>query len=154
MILSCPMNKSMLANNFKIAFRTFRNNKLFSFINIAGLAIGISASLVIYLIVQYEYSFDKFHKDGDRIYRVVSEIKYPDLTINNSGVPVPTDKGMRQDISGIELQTHFITPYEFKVAIPLPGNQSPAVFKQQRILFMLINIILICLNIPGWQGHH
>ncbi len=57
----------MLANNFKIAFRTFRNNKLFSFINIAGLAIGISASLVIYLIVQYEYSFDKFHKDGDRI---------------------------------------------------------------------------------------
>ncbi|MBK9678479.1 MAG: ABC transporter permease [Saprospiraceae bacterium] len=126
------MNKSMLANNFKIAFRTFRNNKLFSFINIAGLAIGISASLVIYLIVQYEYSFDKFHKDGDRIYRVVSEIKYPDLTINNSGVPVPTDKGMRQDISGIELQTHFITPYEFKVAIPLPGNQSPAVFKQQK----------------------
>ncbi|HQW57069.1 MAG TPA: hypothetical protein PK076_13120, partial [Saprospiraceae bacterium] len=65
-------------------------------------------------------------------YRVVSEIKYPDLTINNSGVPVPTDKSMRQDISGIELQTHFITPYEFKVAIPLPGNQSPAVFKQQK----------------------
>jgi hypothetical protein len=66
----------MLNNYFRVAFRSFRNHKLFSLINIGGLAIGISASLVIYLIVQYEFSFDKSHKDGDRIYRAVSEMKF------------------------------------------------------------------------------
>ncbi|WP_295798809.1 hypothetical protein [Mucilaginibacter sp.] len=62
----------MIKNYFKIAFRSFRQHKLFTLINVVGLSIGISTALVIYLIVNYDYTFDKFHKDGDRIYRVVS----------------------------------------------------------------------------------
>lgn len=122
----------MLKNYFTIALRNFWRHKVFSLINIFGLAIGISASLVIYLIVQYEFSFDKFHKDGDRIYRVVSKIEFPDLTIHNSGVPVPTAKAIRNEVTGLEGVTHFITPYNIKVAVPLTGNQSPAVFKKQK----------------------
>ncbi len=61
----------MLKNYFLVALRAFRRNKVFSFINIVGLSIGISASLVIYLLVQYDFSFDKFEKDGARIYRVI-----------------------------------------------------------------------------------
>jgi len=122
----------MLSNYFRIAFRSFRNHKLFSLINIGGLAIGISASLVIYLIVQYEFSFDKFHKDGDRIYRVVSEMKFPDLTINNSGVPAPTSRAVRDEATGIDLVTHFNTAWELKVSVPIPANQSPAVFRHQK----------------------
>jgi len=80
----------MFRNYFTVALRNFQGNKIFSLINIAGVAIGISASLVIYLIVQHEFNFDKFHKDGDRIYRVVSKIEFPDLTIHNSGVLVST----------------------------------------------------------------
>jgi hypothetical protein len=68
----------MVKNYLKIAFRNFRHNKIFSFINIVGLAIGISASLVIYLIVSYDFSFEKFEKDRGRIYRVVSDMKFPD----------------------------------------------------------------------------
>jgi hypothetical protein len=45
---------------------------LFSLTNISGLVIGISASLVIYLVVQHEWSYEKFHKGGDRIFSVVS----------------------------------------------------------------------------------
>jgi ABC-type antimicrobial peptide transport system permease subunit len=104
---------------------------MFSLINIAGLAIGISASLVIYLIVQHELSYDKFHKDGDRIYRVVTKIEFPDLTIHNSGVPVPTANAMRSDVTGIENLTHFMTVAQ-KVSVPLAGVQSPAVFKSQK----------------------
>lgn len=74
----------MFKNYFTVALRNFQRNKIFSLINIAGLAIGISASLVIYLIVQHEFNFDKFHKDGDRIYRVVSKMEFPDMTIHNS----------------------------------------------------------------------
>lgn len=100
-------------------------------INIAGLAIGISASLVIYLIVQHEFNFDKFHKDGDRIYRVVSKIEFTDLTIRNSGVAVPTVKATRSEITGLENVTHFITANEMKVSVPITGNQSPATFRNQ-----------------------
>jgi ABC-type antimicrobial peptide transport system permease subunit len=122
----------MLSNYFRVAFRSFRNHKLFSLINIGGLAIGISASLVIYLIVQYEFSFDKFHKDGDRIYRVVSEMKFPDLTINNSGVPEPTSRAVREEATGIDLVTHFNEAWELKVSVPIPANQSPAIFRHQK----------------------
>jgi len=121
----------MLKNYFTIALRNFQRNKIFSLINISGLAIGISASLVIYLIVQHEFNFDKFHKDGDRIYRVVSKMEFPDMTIHNSGVPVPTVAAARNDITGLEAVTHFITSYGIKVSVPLAGNQSPAIFRNQ-----------------------
>lgn len=121
----------MFKNYFTIALRNLKRNKIFSLINIAGLAIGISASLVIYLIVQHDLSYDKFHKDGHRIYRVVTKIEFPDLTIHNSGVPVPTANAMRKDVTGIENLTHFITVAQ-KVSVPSPGNQSPAVFRNQK----------------------
>ena len=121
----------MFKNYFTIALRNFQRKKVFSLINIAGLAIGISASLVIYLIVQHEFNFDKFHKDGDRIYRVVSKIDFTDLTIRNSGVPVPTVKATRSEITGLETITHFVTANEMKVSVPITGNQSPAVFRNQ-----------------------
>ena len=65
----------MLKNHLTISFRNIWRNKFFSFIHIFGLSIGISASLVIFLIVKYEFSFDKFEADGDRIYRVVMDMK-------------------------------------------------------------------------------
>ncbi|HBE40527.1 MAG TPA: hypothetical protein DDW27_04865 [Bacteroidales bacterium] len=54
----------------KIGFRTILKNKLFSLINIVGLATGITAFLLIFLYVRYERSFDRFHRDSDRIYRL------------------------------------------------------------------------------------
>jgi len=57
----------MLKNYFILAIRNFWKQKIFSLINVSGLAIGISAALVIYLLVQYDFSFDKFHKRGNSI---------------------------------------------------------------------------------------
>ena len=54
----------MFKNYLVVAFRNFWRKKVFSLINIAGLAIGISAALVIYLIVQHEFSYEKFQKTG------------------------------------------------------------------------------------------
>src|SRR4030095_17036385 len=116
----------MLKNYFTVAFRNLQRNKIFSLINIAGLAIGISASLVIYLIVQHEFSFDTFHKDRLLIYRVVSRIDFPDLTIHNSGVPVPTVKAARNEVTGLEAITHFVTEGAVKVSVPLTGTKSPS----------------------------
>ena len=67
---------SMFRNYFITAFRSFWRNKAFTAINVLGLSIGISAALVIFLIVYYEFSYDRFEKDGDRIYRVVLDAKF------------------------------------------------------------------------------
>jgi putative ABC transport system permease protein len=121
----------MIKNYFAIAFRNFLRNKIFSLINILGLAIGISAALVIYLIVQYEFSFEKFQKDKESIYRVVSDMGFPGQLFKNPGVPMPMPKAMRSDITGLKTVTHFISANEAKVAIPFAGSQSPAEFKKQ-----------------------
>ena len=122
----------MITNYFRIAFRNFRRNKVFSLINISGLAIGISSALVIYLIVQFEFSFEKFRKDKDRIYRVVSDMTFAGGAVfKNSGVPMPFPDAARTDLTGIETLTHFVTAWETKVKVPVPGSQSPAEFKKQ-----------------------
>lgn len=122
----------MFKNYFTIAFRKFRRNKFFSFINISGLAIGISASLIIYLIVQHEFSYEKFQKDGERIYRVVSDITFVGgAEYKNSGVPKPMPEAVRKDLAGIETATHFVTANDTKVAISVAGNISLVVFKKQ-----------------------
>ena len=122
----------MLKNYFTIAIRNFWKQKVFSLINVSGLAIGISAALVIYLLVQFEFSFEKFRKDNDRIYRVITDITFPGGSLfRNSGVPMPMPKAMRADLTGIETATHFVTAWETKVLVPVAGSQSPAVFKKQ-----------------------
>ena len=74
----------MFKNYIKIAFRNILKHKVFSFINVIGLTIGLSASFIIGLMVYYEYTFDNFHKDEDRIYRVVSDFISPDKTFTFS----------------------------------------------------------------------
>lgn len=122
----------MIKNYFAIAFRNLKRNKVFSVINISGLAIGISAALVIYLIVQFDFSFEKFRRDNDRIYRIVSDMTFPgDQLFKNSGVPLPLPAAARTELTGVEILTHFVTAWETKVKIPVVGNQSPAEFKKQ-----------------------
>jgi putative ABC transport system permease protein len=119
----------MFKNYFLVAFRNFWRKKVFSLINIAGLAIGISASLVIYLIVHYEFSFDKFEKDRDRIYRVVTNMHFPDQDFPNSGVPGPLPVVVRDEIPGIEESTVFWTADESKISFADNGNNK--IFRKQ-----------------------
>src|ERR1700749_682954 len=100
------MTNTMIKNYFKIAFRGFWRHKLFTLINIVGLSIGISAALVIYLIVHYDFTFDKFHKDGDRIFRVVSNFKFQGNVNHSRGVTMPMDAAVKSHITGVE----FVAP--------------------------------------------
>lgn len=68
-------NSSMLGNYIKIAGRNMAKRKLFSFINAFGLSVGIAFCILIYLFIQDEKSFDQFHTNKDRIYRL-EEKKY------------------------------------------------------------------------------
>jgi putative ABC transport system permease protein len=62
----------MLKNFFKIALRNLWKKKAFSIINIAGLAVGVAASVLIFLVIHYELSYDGFQSKRDRIFRVTS----------------------------------------------------------------------------------
>jgi putative ABC transport system permease protein len=73
----------MIKNYIKVAFRSLLKNKGFSFINIFGLAIGITCSLLIFLFVQNELSYDKFHHQPENVYRVVKDF------INDDGSRIP-----------------------------------------------------------------
>src|SRR6478609_2156972 len=66
----------MIKNYITIAFRALRKQKFYSFINIAGLSIGIAACLIILLFVVNEFSYDRYHVKGDRTFRVNTEIKF------------------------------------------------------------------------------
>ena len=67
----------MYKNYLKIAFRNLWRHRGFSFLNISGLAIGLTAGFLILLYVGFEISYDNFHSKADRIYRVVADIKTP-----------------------------------------------------------------------------
>jgi ABC-type antimicrobial peptide transport system permease subunit len=73
----------MIKNNFKIAWRNLLKNKSFSVINISGLALGLTCSILILLWVKDEYSVDAFHKNGNRIYIITSR-EYVDNEVNGS----------------------------------------------------------------------
>src|SRR6476659_5689553 len=97
----------MLTNYFKTSIRSIWRNKLFSAINVLGLAIGISAALVIYLIVAFDLGFEKFHKDPERIYRVVSEFEFSGVEFKNSGVTLPLSAALRAEVPGLDLVIPF-----------------------------------------------
>ena len=61
----------MLKNYFKTAFRNLVRNRNYTVLNIAGLAVGIAVCMVIFIIIQFQSSFDNFHAKKDRIYRVL-----------------------------------------------------------------------------------
>ncbi|MDN3492577.1 ABC transporter permease [Winogradskyella bathintestinalis] len=87
----------MIRNYIKIAWRNIVKHKVFSLINIIGLTIGLSASFVIGLMIYYDYTFDTFHKDGDRIYRIVSDFSDPKETYGNSGVTLALEDAIKEN---------------------------------------------------------
>jgi len=68
----------MFKNLLKISLRNIAKDKVYSAINIFGLTIGITCSMFLLMYTLYELSYDRYHKNGDNIYRIVSDIKEPD----------------------------------------------------------------------------
>lgn len=70
--------EAMLKSYLKIAFRYLRKNKVFSIVNIVGLTLGFYCAILLTLYIAEELSFDAFHTDSDRIYRVIQQITEAD----------------------------------------------------------------------------
>jgi len=73
----------MFRNYFTTAFRNLRRNKVYSFINIAGLSLGLACAMLIMLYVKDEVSYDRFHKGIEQVYRVANKNIKPDGSTQN-----------------------------------------------------------------------
>jgi putative ABC transport system permease protein len=95
----------MIKNYIKIACRSLWRHKGFSIINIIGLAIGMTACFLIYINIKFELSYDSFNEKFDQIYRVVTDVRTPSGTINNSAAPAPTGPALQQDYPEVKANT-------------------------------------------------
>src|SRR6476620_2544322 len=99
----------MIKNYLKIAIRNLWKNKTFSFINIAGLATGLSCFLLIALYVLDELSFDKYNANADRTYRINSDIRFGGADLH---MPVTSDmmgQLLKKDYPQVEQYTRLYT---------------------------------------------
>jgi putative ABC transport system permease protein len=92
----------MLKNYLKIAFRNLWRHRVFSFINIMGLTVGMAACFLIFLYIRFELSYDSFHTKADRIYRVVSDIKTPTEVINAGGPSWAAPPNIKDEFAEVE----------------------------------------------------
>jgi putative ABC transport system permease protein len=89
----------MIKNYLKTAFRNLSRNKSYAFINVIGLSVGVAAALLIFLVIQFETSFDNFHKKKDTIYRVGSVYNNADGISYDGGVSFPVANAIRSELS-------------------------------------------------------
>lgn len=97
----------MIKNLLIIALRNIRKEKTYSAINILGLTIGITCSMLLLLYILDELSFDRYHKNADNIYRVVSNIKEPDNAFTWAVAQIPLADELRENYPEVKDAVRF-----------------------------------------------
>ncbi|MBX2898493.1 MAG: ABC transporter permease [Cyclobacteriaceae bacterium] len=115
-IFRYPTNSPMFTNNLKVALRNLLRQKVYSLINIAGLAVGVASCLLIVLYVQHEFSYDRFIKDHDRIYRMVLERKYPNHSTFYAIIPHSYEGIVKRDFPEVEQSTNLFSFNNFTLS--------------------------------------
>jgi ABC-type antimicrobial peptide transport system permease subunit len=123
----------MIKNYFKIAWRNLTRNKSFSAINIAGLALGLTCSILIFLWVKDEYSVDAFHKNGDRTYIVTSQEYMDNEVIGSYDTPGLLGEELKKVMPEVELSCNYGSYRYFTLSsgdkkMKQPGNFAGADF--------------------------
>jgi putative ABC transport system permease protein len=95
----------MFRNYLKVAMRSLLKRKAFTLINILGLATGMAVCLLIVLFIRSELSYDKFHQNADRIYRMVLDRKYPEHNASYSTIPFSVGPAVHKEFPEVEAST-------------------------------------------------
>jgi putative ABC transport system permease protein len=137
----------MIRNYILVAFRALRKQKFYSFINIAGLSIGIAACLVILLFVVNEFGYDRYHTKRDRIYRVNTEIKFGTnhFTVA-TGYPVMAEM-LKENYPEIESVVRF-TYWGKRYVRPVDGTE-----KSREIAVWTDSTFFSVFSIPVLEGN-
>lgn len=131
---SIPIQR-MLKNYFKTAIRNLLRQKSISLINLAGLTLGITSSLVLFLMVAYMSSYDSFVTKRDRIYRVVNQSQGNNGTDYQAGVPTVLPDAFRNDFPEAEEVVFISGGSSQLVVIPQRNGELKKIQEDQGIAF-------------------
>lgn len=123
----------MFKNYFKIAWRNIVRHKAYSFLNIAGLAIGMACSILILLWVQNELSYDRFNSNADQLYRLTSSSGDFKAAVSPAGMA----EGLQAELAEIKATTRLSKPSDNLFEV---GNQK---FLEKRVFFADSNFLQV-----------
>ncbi len=123
----------MLKNYLKTALRNFIRHRNNSVINIAGLTVGFTAFLLIFLVIKYEKSFDDFHPAKNNIYRVVRIGKNINVKEYRAGVPFPVTPTLRTEFPQLKNAAAIFSEYNVQVDVTAPDGSVQKKFKEPNV---------------------
>ena len=133
----------MIKNYFKTAWRSLWKNKGYSAINIFGLTIGLSASIFIFLWVYDELSYDKFHSNANRIFKVLINNKYPDGRVETyPATPAKLKDVIKNEIPEIELAAQYSMESELLVKHENNGFNENGIYADPT-LFKILSFSIV-----------
>lgn len=134
---------NMFKNYLKTAFRNLAREKSSSILNLAGLTLGITCSLVLFLLVKHLATFDHFHTNRDRIYRVVTESDGNNGRFYTSGIPRPLPDAFREDFPEAEQVTFTSYRANALVTVPQAGGEPKKFQEEAGVVFAESNFFKI-----------
>ncbi|MEL6867882.1 MAG: ABC transporter permease, partial [Bacteroidota bacterium] len=123
----------MLRNYLRIPLRNFSRQPGYTLLNILGLTIGITATLLILLYITHELRFDRYHQKADRIYRISSDIREPDDAFRWAVTQFPLAMQLKADYPEVEEYVRFIPNGRTQLA-HTKGDQERSFFEEKVFL--------------------
>jgi len=147
---------AVIRNYFKTSSRNLVRNRNYAFINIAGLAIGIAVCMMIFIIIQFQSSFDSFHSKKDRIYRVLTEYHHADAANLSYGqsVPFPMPTGLKTAFPQIEQVVPIYASHNDQLQVPGVNGGPVKNFKEQSGVFYTGPSFFSTFNFPLLAGSY
>ncbi len=108
----------------RTAFRVFKKDKAFTFVNILGLTLGIMSAIIIFLVVKQEMSYDKFHTNLERIYRINAKSKQRGGFSFLTATPGPMAEALKSELPGIEASTCTFYKRSGNFMVEVEGRQQ------------------------------
>ena len=141
-------------NYFRISFRNLKRNKGYTIINILGLSLGIGICLLIFLVIRFETSFDNFHKNQSRIYRVLTEYHHADSKniFYGRGVPFAFPNAIKSSFKDAEETAVILTDPDVQLNIANKDNAGSKKFKEEHGVFYTNSSFFKIFNFPLLAG--
>lgn len=146
----------MIKNYFKTAFRSLTRNLNYTILNIAGLAVGIAVCLIIFIIIQFQTSFDDFHANKDRIYRVLTESHNADAVTITYGknVPFQMPAGLKTQFPRLEQVVPVYASHNDELQVVDENGTPLKNFKEQSGVFYTSPSFFTLFNFPLLAGSY
>jgi predicted permease len=127
----------MIRNYLKLAIRNLVRRKGYTLINIGGLALGISVCLIIFIVIQFELSFDDYHSKKDRIYRVLTEYHHPNTEVfYGSASAYALPEGIKNSIPQVEKVAAIYAENNTQIAVLNKNGEPAKQFKEKEGVFI------------------